>query len=472
MNVTCPECRSVFRVDPLRVPEGGVRARCSVCGGVIQVAGPAQANADFAAPVRPPLFATGSGAAVSAAPAATAVDAPASPMEPTPAPRVSAPMVAPEAEKAVARVSASTPAPVEAMPRPSAPAPLTVEVPPVQASRTSMPARPVAGAVPVEPPADRVSVPALPRAEPVAEVSAPAPEIAAPPVLAAPLAPPAPLTPTVAPPIAAAAPTAPPAPYAAPVWPPAPYVAPPAPAPSVASVAPAPFAAPLAATPKLEPPRIPTIVFPATPRPGSGAGAPVVPPAVPAIPPRSTAPFQTGPLGLPSVPPPLTPLAPRPSALGAPSAPPMMPPVARPPMTAPLAPSAASAAPSAAVPPSPMMPPRAPTPGAFASPVPTAGPRPTAPQAEGRRPINPFLSNDPNQKAKRLARALVSDIVAYHPQKRDEGLKNGTLKQLLREEIKKSYEEYTDQVGKEFAESTSHFQDALNDVLAGGKKLF
>ena len=118
-----------------------------------------------------------------------------------------------------------------------------------------------------------------------------------------------------------------------------------------------------------------------------------------------------------------------------------------------------------------MMPPRAPTPGAFPSPAPTPN-RSTAPQAEGRRPINPFLSNDPNQKAKRLARALVSDIVAYHPQKRDEGLKNGTLKQLLREEIKKSYEEYTDQVGKEFADSTTHFQDALNDVLAGGKKLF
>ena len=98
--------------------------------------------------------------------------------------------------------------------------------------------------------------------------------------------------------------------------------------------------------------------------------------------------------------------------------------------------------------------------------------RSTAPAADGRRPINPFLSNDPNQKAKRLARALVSDIVAYHPQKRDEGLKNGTLKQLLREEIKKSYEEYTDQIGKEFADTTTHFQDALNDVLAGGKKLF
>ena len=95
----------------------------------------------------------------------------------------------------------------------------------------------------------------------------------------------------------------------------------------------------------------------------------------------------------------------------------------------------------------------------------------TAP-TPSKAPINPFLANDPNQKAKRLARALVSDMVAYHPQKRDEGMRAGTLKQLFREEIKKSYEEYVDQIGKEFAESTSHFQDALNDVLAGGKKVF
>lgn len=100
--------------------------------------------------------------------------------------------------------------------------------------------------------------------------------------------------------------------------------------------------------------------------------------------------------------------------------------------------------------------------------APSASPAPPAPS----RSINPFLSNDPNVKAKRLARALVSDIVAYFPQKREEGLRNGTLKQLFREEIKKSYEEYVDQMGKEFAESTTHFQEALNEVLAGGKKLF
>jgi hypothetical protein len=95
-----------------------------------------------------------------------------------------------------------------------------------------------------------------------------------------------------------------------------------------------------------------------------------------------------------------------------------------------------------------------------------------APAVVQRKPINPFLANDPNQKARRLARALVSDMVAYHPGKRDEGLQGGTLKQLFRDEIKKSYEEYVEQVGREFAESTVHFQEALNDVLAGGRKVF
>jgi hypothetical protein len=86
--------------------------------------------------------------------------------------------------------------------------------------------------------------------------------------------------------------------------------------------------------------------------------------------------------------------------------------------------------------------------------------------------VNPYLSNDPGQKARRLARALVSDIVAYHPQKREEALRTGAIKQLFREEIRKSYEEYVEQVGRSVAESTSHFQDALNDVLAGGRKVF
>ena len=92
--------------------------------------------------------------------------------------------------------------------------------------------------------------------------------------------------------------------------------------------------------------------------------------------------------------------------------------------------------------------------------------------ASTRTPINPFLANDPHAKAKRLARALVSDLVTYFPQKRQDGLRDGTLKQLFKDEIQKSYEEYVLQVGREFAESTPHFQEALNDLLAGGSKVF
>lgn len=86
--------------------------------------------------------------------------------------------------------------------------------------------------------------------------------------------------------------------------------------------------------------------------------------------------------------------------------------------------------------------------------------------------VNPFLSQDPGAKARRLARALISDMVVYHPAKRREGLRNGSLKQLFDEEIRKSWEEYVDQVGPDVAESTPFFNQALNEILADGQALF
>ena len=121
---------------------------------------------------------------------------------------------------------------------------------------------------------------------------------------------------------------------------------------------------------------------------------------------------------------------------------------------------AAAAPPAAPAPPSP-------------SPVPAhTAPAPTRPAPVAGRPVNPFLSQDPAQKARRLARALISDIVVYHPAKRQEGLRDGTLKELFEDEIRKSYEEYTDQVGRDLAESTGYFREALNEILAGGRQLF
>jgi hypothetical protein len=138
-----------------------------------------------------------------------------------------------------------------------------------------------------------------------------------------------------------------------------------------------------------------------------------------------------------------------------PSAPAMVPPMARPVA----APPHSASRPQA---------PSAPHPAGPGSP----SARPASATPATRPPINPFLANDPNQKAKRLARALISDIIVYFPDKHRDGLQHGTLRELFREEIKKSYEEYVDQMGKDFAASTTHFQDALNDVLAGGKRVF
>ncbi len=124
----------------------------------------------------------------------------------------------------------------------------------------------------------------------------------------------------------------------------------------------------------------------------------------------------------------------------------------------------------------PLVPPPPPTPGQMVG-SPPAAPASVAAAAfgstgESKRVINPFLRSDPMTRAKRLARALVSDMVAYQPQKRVEGLSNGTLKQLFRDEIRKSYDEYVEQVGRDVAESTAFFQDALNEVLAEGNRVF
>jgi hypothetical protein len=88
------------------------------------------------------------------------------------------------------------------------------------------------------------------------------------------------------------------------------------------------------------------------------------------------------------------------------------------------------------------------------------------------RPTNPFMVQDPKQKARRLARALVSDLVVYHPEKRQQGLRDHTLPQLFKDEIEKSWQEYVEQVGADLARSTPFWTEALNEILGGGNKVF
>jgi NAD dependent epimerase/dehydratase family enzyme len=108
----------------------------------------------------------------------------------------------------------------------------------------------------------------------------------------------------------------------------------------------------------------------------------------------------------------------------------------------------------------------------MAGPPPVSRPAATPTATGSTKAVNPFLAQDPRQKARRLARALVSDMIVYQPDKRQKALKEGNLKQAFQEEIKKSWEEYAQQVGEDLAKSTPFFTDALNEILAGGQKVF
>jgi predicted Zn finger-like uncharacterized protein len=116
------------------------------------------------------------------------------------------------------------------------------------------------------------------------------------------------------------------------------------------------------------------------------------------------------------------------------------------------------------------------SPALDASPARDANPpvegEPAPPATASGRSASPFGSADPKARAKRLARALVSDIVVYHPERRDRSRREGTLRQEFREEIRKSWEEYVAQVGDGFAKETPFFRDALNEILAGGERVF
>ena len=71
-----------------------------------------------------------------------------------------------------------------------------------------------------------------------------------------------------------------------------------------------------------------------------------------------------------------------------------------------------------------------------------------------------------------LARALVSDIMVYNRDLYDRAKAEGNLLEALSAEIKKSWELYKDKVTPEVANSSNHFRDALNEILADGENIF
>ncbi|HET9252506.1 MAG TPA: zinc-ribbon domain-containing protein [Candidatus Eisenbacteria bacterium] len=200
-------------------------------------------------------------------------------------------------------------------------------------------------------------------------------------------------------------------------------------------------------------PSIPRLEVETVARPVS---APQPPYTQPAPPPASYAQPAPPPYAAPAPPPPPAPAAetPRPSYTQPPAAAPAPAPPAAP---APAAPVAPQAPPSRSVPADVIAAPGNVVPLTLGTPIPDGLP----PDERAR-----------HEKARRLARVLASDIAIYNREKKDRGMQEGNLVAVLGYEIKKSWETYKERVGADFANSTPYFRDALNDMLAEGKKVF
>jgi hypothetical protein len=83
-----------------------------------------------------------------------------------------------------------------------------------------------------------------------------------------------------------------------------------------------------------------------------------------------------------------------------------------------------------------------------------------------------FGRRAPEEKAQRLARVLVSDIILYNPDRHEQALAAGQIKDEFEDEIQKSWDEYVEQVGDEIANGTPFFAEALNEILAKGEEIF
>ncbi len=83
-----------------------------------------------------------------------------------------------------------------------------------------------------------------------------------------------------------------------------------------------------------------------------------------------------------------------------------------------------------------------------------------------------FGRRSAEDKARSLARSLVSDLIAYNPDKHKEALAAGTLQEVFSDEIDKSLKEYQEQVEPEVMAQGTFFNDALNSILAEEQSIF
>src|SRR5882672_7966238 len=191
MNVSCPDCRSIFRVDPAKVPPSGVRARCSVCSGVISIPAPTGQTTPSGGTIRVPATPTANESGSPGRPRPTSQtpggwDAPfgSAPQRTPPAPQVQRPTSAPppvrtetpaaphprpeSIERASVTATATPPSPSSGLPEFTPPPPLPPSPPFTPAA-----SQPTAFTPPASPAISGPSAPFVPSGAPIRPAAPP-----------------------------------------------------------------------------------------------------------------------------------------------------------------------------------------------------------------------------------------------------------------------------------------------------------
>lgn len=103
-------------------------------------------------------------------------------------------------------------------------------------------------------------------------------------------------------------------------------------------------------------------------------------------------------------------------------------------------------------------------------------PRPEAPRPEVKkepeRAAAVAKESPVHEKAKRLARLIVSDIVLYNQAAVDEGVKTNRFAELLAHDIREARTLYAQRVPEEIRKGTSYLDEAFTDLISRKKKEF
>lgn len=84
------------------------------------------------------------------------------------------------------------------------------------------------------------------------------------------------------------------------------------------------------------------------------------------------------------------------------------------------------------------------------------------PSVKKETPRGDLSSHD---NAKRLARLIVSDIALYNQKRIEEGIKNGTVRELLKDELEEGQKLYTSRVPGDVNDGTNYYEEAISDFI-------